>query len=69
MIPWLQGEADSFAERLNNTQKRQDRKKVLPCGVPNYIQANPHEFNAMDFKVWREAVMLTMKPQLSTDKG
>jgi hypothetical protein len=50
MIPWLQAEADSFLERHNNTAKRADRKKVLPAGVPNYIQANPQEFDALDFK-------------------
>ncbi|KAJ7191511.1 hypothetical protein GGX14DRAFT_506825 [Mycena pura] len=50
-IPWLQAELDAYIQRLNNSQKRADRNKILPHGVPNDIFENAEEYGALDFKV------------------
>ncbi|EGN93682.1 hypothetical protein SERLA73DRAFT_78547 [Serpula lacrymans var. lacrymans S7.3] len=50
-IPWLQCELDSYCDRVNNTQKRADKNKILPHGVPNHIFETPEDFGAYDCKV------------------
>ncbi|KAJ7650764.1 hypothetical protein FB45DRAFT_820169 [Roridomyces roridus] len=50
-IPWLQAELDAYMDRLNDTQKRADRNKILPHGVPSDVFENPEEYGALDFKV------------------
>ncbi|KAF8430639.1 hypothetical protein L210DRAFT_3614625 [Boletus edulis BED1] len=50
-IPWLQQELDSYQQRVNNTWKRCDKKKILPHGVPELIHRCAEDYAALDFKV------------------
>ncbi|KAH0827414.1 hypothetical protein J3R83DRAFT_4072, partial [Lanmaoa asiatica] len=50
-IPWLQREIDSYQQRVNLTQKRRDKRKILPHGVPELIYRNAEDYGALDFKV------------------
>jgi hypothetical protein len=50
-IPWLQLELDNWVTRFNETKKRKDPKKLLPCDRPDIIFENPERFQASDFKV------------------
>ncbi|KAG9310537.1 hypothetical protein JVU11DRAFT_9081 [Chiua virens] len=50
-IPWLQSELDNYQFRINNTRKRQDKKKVLPHGIPELIHRCPADYGALDVKV------------------
>ncbi|KAG1844804.1 hypothetical protein DFJ58DRAFT_731076 [Suillus subalutaceus] len=50
-IPWLQRELDTYQDRVNNSQKRRDRNKILPHGVPNLIYQSANNFGALDFKI------------------
>ncbi|KAG6370171.1 hypothetical protein JVT61DRAFT_12318 [Boletus reticuloceps] len=50
-IPWLQEELDAYVDRVNNTSKRCDRKKVLPHGIPSLIHTSAEDYGALDFKV------------------
>ncbi|KAF8435306.1 hypothetical protein L210DRAFT_3613594 [Boletus edulis BED1] len=50
-IPWLQQELDSYQQRVNNTWKRRDKKKILPHGVPELIHRCAEDYAALDFKV------------------
>ncbi|KAG6370288.1 hypothetical protein JVT61DRAFT_12239 [Boletus reticuloceps] len=50
-IPWLQQELDSYQQRVNNTRKRRDKKKILPHGVPELIHRCAEDYAALDFKI------------------
>ncbi|KAL4269040.1 hypothetical protein AB1N83_001842 [Pleurotus pulmonarius] len=50
-IPWIQRELDVWADRFNMTPRRQDKRKVLPCGIPVVIRDKPHIYGAKDYKV------------------
>ncbi|KAG1904187.1 uncharacterized protein F5891DRAFT_1184371 [Suillus fuscotomentosus] len=52
---WMQNkknrELDAYQDRVNNTQKRRDRNKILPHGMPNIVYQSPEDFGALDFKI------------------
>ncbi|KAI5981278.1 hypothetical protein EDD15DRAFT_2379814 [Pisolithus albus] len=50
-IPWLQAELDNYQDRINHSQKRCDKKKVLPHGIPDLIYHCAEDYGALDFKV------------------
>lgn len=50
-IPWIQRELDVWVNRFNSTPRRQDKRKVLPCGIPTIIHDKPHIYGAKDYKV------------------
>ncbi|KAL4077214.1 hypothetical protein V8B97DRAFT_2102577 [Scleroderma yunnanense] len=50
-IPWLQVELNNYQDRINNSRKRHDRKKVLPHGIPELIYTCAQDYGALDFKV------------------
>ncbi|KAG6378350.1 hypothetical protein JVT61DRAFT_14075 [Boletus reticuloceps] len=51
-IPWMQQqELDSYVQRLNNTRKRSDKKKILPHGILEMIHRCAEDYGALDFKV------------------
>ena len=51
-IPWLQAEADEWANLKNSTQRRANKKKILPHGPPALIIERPDEYDTIDFKVY-----------------
>ncbi|KAI5999092.1 hypothetical protein EDD15DRAFT_2386441 [Pisolithus albus] len=50
-IPWLQVELNNYQDRINNSRKRRDKRKVLPHGIPELIYTCPGDYGALDFKV------------------
>ncbi|OBZ73681.1 hypothetical protein A0H81_06483 [Grifola frondosa] len=50
-IPWLQAELDAYMKQFNGSQRRADKNKILPHGIPDVITAKPERFNTTDFKV------------------
>lgn len=58
-IPWLQAELNSYQDRVNNTRKRHDKKKVLPHGIPELIFRYSEDYGALDFKVYTMSILFT----------
>ncbi|KAH9487316.1 hypothetical protein JR316_0001389 [Psilocybe cubensis] len=50
-IPFLQVELDAWTDMVNNTQKRSDRNKILPHGIPQHIHLFPERYGCLDFKI------------------
>ncbi|KAH0836824.1 hypothetical protein J3R83DRAFT_8591, partial [Lanmaoa asiatica] len=50
-IPWLQMELNNYQKRINLTQKRHDRNKILPHGAPQLIHESLEDYGALNFKV------------------
>lgn len=51
-IPWIQLELDAYVLRFNRTQRRANKAKVLPRGIPDVIAAHPQQYGSSDFKVF-----------------
>ncbi|KAI6021641.1 hypothetical protein BKA83DRAFT_4055186 [Pisolithus microcarpus] len=49
-IPWLQVKLNNYQDRINNSRKRRDKRKVLPHGIPELIYTCPGDYGALDFK-------------------
>ncbi|KAF8444487.1 hypothetical protein L210DRAFT_957937 [Boletus edulis BED1] len=50
-ILWLQREVDNYVFRINNTQKRFDKHKILPHDIPELIHRCAADNGALNFKV------------------
>ncbi|KAF4577029.1 hypothetical protein EYR36_005016 [Pleurotus pulmonarius] len=50
-VPWIQRELDVWADRFNRTPRRQDKRKILPCGIPAIIRDKPNMYGAKDYKI------------------
>ncbi|KAI6001834.1 hypothetical protein EDD15DRAFT_2192588 [Pisolithus albus] len=50
-VPWLQVELNSYQDRINNSRKRRDKKKVLPHGIPELIFTCAEDYGALNFKI------------------
>lgn len=57
-IPWLQGEIDNWVKFKNRTAPRKQRQKILPHGIPALIRSQPSHFNAYDFMVCFNSLIL-----------
>ncbi|KAJ6486345.1 hypothetical protein DFH09DRAFT_948853 [Mycena vulgaris] len=42
---------DAWVKRFNSSQRRADKHKILPKGIPDLIAAKPHLFGTHDYKV------------------
>ncbi|KIK28196.1 hypothetical protein PISMIDRAFT_76947, partial [Pisolithus microcarpus 441] len=47
-IPWLQVKLNNYQDRINNSRKRRDKRKVLPHGIPELIYTCPGDYGALD---------------------
>ena len=50
-IPYFQEELDKYVNLNNTTQRRANKHKVLPQGIPELMFQYPNSVNALDFKV------------------
>ncbi len=50
-VPWLQAELDSWVAQFNSTQRRKDKHKILPQGIPDLVTRKPERYQMLDFKV------------------
>ena len=57
-IPYLQQELDNYVHLHNNTARRANRRKILPCGIPDLMFKNPSPSGAVDFKVRIDIISL-----------
>lgn len=51
-IPYFQEELDQYVKLNNTTQRRANKHKVLPQGIPEQMFRYPHSVGALDFKVY-----------------